>query len=198
MPQKRYHLISFIVALAFAVGAAAGESYFEKKQDKKEIRQDKGVLGATSAVLDRLTRSIDLWVEANLKGDGKNIHKYETAIFEQIRADIASSRRLVERYEAEVRRSTSEYNRPHDTRAGHRDDRADLRDDVKDLHQARQLLRVKERLASSLHRTTAFSNKYRLLGDYKEVLRRELGMARVELAEDVNELHKDRVEGRRE
>ncbi len=40
-------------------------------------------------------------------------------------------------------------------------------------------------------RTDAFSNKYRLLGDYIDLLRRELGMTRLELAEDIKERHED-------
>lgn len=198
MKLSRYNFIFFIVTVAFATVTLAGGNYWEKRGDKQEIQQEKKELGTTSTTVKRLTHNIDLWVDANLKGHGKKADKYEQTIFELIEGDIASSRRLAERYEAEVRSSTTEYNRSHTSRAERRDDRADLRDDVKDLHRAWQFLKVKERLASSLHRTTAFSNKYRLFGDYAEVLRCELGMARVELAEDINEHYKDRVEGHRE
>jgi len=197
MTPKRYHLIFIILVLAFASGAAAG-NYLEKKQDKSEIRQDKMELVATSAALARLSGTIDRWVEANLTGHNKKVHRYEESILEQIQADIASSRRQLERYEAEVRSSAKEYNLLHQSRAARHDDRVDLRDDVKDLHLTGRLLKEKERLASALHKVATFSNKYRLLGDYMEVMRRELGMAKVELVEDANELREDRVEGRRE
>jgi len=197
MTPKRYHLIFIILVLAFASGAAAG-NYLEKKQDKREIRQDKMELVATSAALARLSGTIDRWVEANLTGHNKKAHRYEESILEQIQADIASSRRQLERYEAEVRSSAKEYNLLHQSRAARHDDRVDLRDDVKDLHLTGRLLKEKERLASALHKVATFSNKYRLLGDYMEVMRRELGMAKVELVEDANELREDRVEGRRE
>ncbi len=197
MTPKRYHLIFIILVLAFASGAAAG-NYLEKKQDKKETRQDKKALGATSVAIDRLSGTIDRWVEANLTGYNKKANSYEESIFEQIQADIASSRQQLERYEAEVRSSAKEYNLLHQSRAARHDDRVDLRDDVKDLHLAGRLLKEKERLASSLRKVATFSNKYRLLGDYMEVMRRELGMAKVELVEDANELREDRVEGRRE
>ncbi len=198
MTQKRYHLIFIIIILAFASGAAAPGNNLEKKQDKREIRQDKKELGATSATLARLSGTIDRWVEANLTGHNKKAHSFEESILEQIQADIVSSQRQLERYEAEVRSSTMEYNRLPQSRAARRDDRVDLRDDVKDLHLTGRLLKEKERLASSLRKVATFSNKYRLLGDYMEVMRRELGMAKVELVEDTNELREDRVEGRRE
>jgi len=197
MTRKRYHLIFIILVLAFTSGAAAG-NYLEKKQDKSEIRQDKMELVATSAALARLSGTIDRWVEANLTGHNKKANSYEESIFEQIQADIASSQRQLERYEAEVHSSAREYNSLPQSRAARHDDRADLRDDVKDLYLAGRLLKEKERLASSLRKVTTFSNKYRLLGDYMEVMRRELGMAKVELVEDVNELREDRVDGRRE
>lgn len=198
MIQKRYRPVLFIVAVALVAGAAAGDDYFEKKRDRTEISQDKRELTATDAAFARLSGTIDRWVQANLDGDDKKVRRYEEAIFHQVEADVLSSRRVVERYEAEVRGSAREYDRPHDSRVVRRDDRADLRDDIGDLRRARQLLKAKERLVSSLRRTIAFSNKYRLLGDYVEILRRELGMTRLELAEDVNELHQNRVEGRRE
>jgi len=157
MAQKKYYLISFIIMFALTAGVAVAGNYFEKRQDRKEIRQDKKELGATSATYTKLSSNIDRWVEANLR----------------------------------------EYNSLHNTRVARCDDRADLREDVSDLNQAKQLLSVKERLASTLKQSTAFSNKYRLLGDYLEVLRRELGITRVELAEDVKELHEDRAERRR-
>jgi len=197
MAQKKYYLISFIIMFALTAGVAVAGNYFEKRQDRKEIRQDKKELGATSATYTKLSSNIDRWVEANLKGNDKKAQNYEEVILELIGADITSTRRMIEQHKAEVLRSTREYNSLHNTRVARCDDRADLREDVSDLNQAKQLLSVKERLASTLKQSTAFSNKYRLLGDYLEVLRRELGITRVELAEDVKELHEDRAERRR-
>jgi hypothetical protein len=198
MTQKKYHLVFIILVSVLTSGAVAAGNYLEKKQDKREISQDKKELGTTSATLDRLSVTIDRWVETNLTGHNKKANSYEESILAQIKADIASSQRQLERFEAEVHSSAKEYNHFHQSPVAHRDDRADLRDDVKDLHLARRLLKEKERLASSLHKAKAFSNKYRLLGDYMEVMRRELDIVRVELAEDVNELHEDKVKGRRE
>jgi hypothetical protein len=198
MKLTKYYLTVILILAALGGRVFAGESQSEKRQGKKEIRQDKKELATTKTAAKRLIHNIDLWVDASLNGHDKRAGKYEQAIFELIDADIASSRRQVERYENEVRSSEVEYNQQHIPGVARRDDRTDLRDDVKDLHQALQYLRVKERLASSLRRTDAFSNKYRLFGDYTELLRHEFGLTRVELAEDVKELHEDRVEGRRE
>jgi len=194
MRSKRYYII-FIIALVFAVKITAGESSWERRQDRKEICQAAQELRNTKVAFDQLICTINLWHDANLKQDNKMIRKYEAAIFELIRTDLASSRRVVQQHEAEVRRSAREYNRPYNTRVGSRDDRNDLHDDVQDHYRASQLLKRKEHLAASLFRATAFSNKYRLLDDYAEVLRRELGMNRIEIAEDVHEIHEGWVEG---
>ncbi len=198
MTQKRHNLILLIIVLACASGAIAVGDYAEKKQDKGEIRQDKKELRATSAALTRLSETIDHWVEANLTGHDKKARRYEESILEQIRADITTTRQQLERYEAEVDSSVREYSRAHQSAAARHDDRVDLRDDIKDLNLAKRLLKEKERLSSALREVAAFSNKYRLLGDYMEVMRRELGIAKLELVEDANELREDRVKGRRE
>jgi len=195
MRSKKYYIIIFIIASVFAVKTTTGESLRERRQDQKEIRQAAQELRNTKVAFDQLICTIDLWHDANLKQDNKMIRKYEATIFELIRTDLASSRRVVQQHEAEVHRSAREYNQPHNTRAGRRDDRNDLHDDVQDTCRASQLLKRKEHLAASLFRATAFSNKYRLLDDYAEVLRCELGMNRTEIAEDVHEIHEDWVEG---
>jgi len=200
MMQKRSHAMLFVILTvsAFGAGTVWGGRFQEKKQDRQEIRNDKREQRTTKATFVQLSKTVDRWVEANLKGDDKRVKRYEQAILNQIRDDIVSSQRLVDRYDAEIRRSAKECQGTHSSQADRHDNRADLRDDVKDLYRARQLLKIKERLASTLSRTATFSNKYRLLGDYLETLRRELGMVRVELVEDVNEFHEDRAERHRE
>jgi len=197
MVQKAYYLALFVVASVFVAGVVAGGNLSEKRQDKREIRQNKTELGATSTALARLSGTVDSWVKANLRGDDEKAQYYEESISRQVQADIASSRQLVNRYEAEVRRSNKEYHRPYRFRVARHDDRVDFHDDVKDLDHAKQLLAVKERLVSAFNRTAVFSNRYRLVGDYMETMRRELNLTRAELAEDMNELHEDRVEGHR-
>jgi len=87
-----------------------------------------------------------------------------------------------------VERSEREMERPHATVVGTVDDRRDWRDDRADLKKMEGLLKAKERLYTSLRKSQSFSGKYRLLGDYLELLKREVRAEKIEVAEDVREL----------
>ena len=65
-------------------------------------------------------------------------------------------------------------------------------DNKNDLGKAKQLLGAKKRLAITWANSDAFSNKYRLINDYLDVLRRQTGQERIVLAEDTEEPPNDR------
>lgn len=182
--------------LLLAAGSLSARNS-EIGQDRKEIRQDRIELAQTQSAFKKLNRAVDFWHDAWLKGDGKKIEQYEQGFCHIIRDDIEASRRLISRHEDELRRSAAEFGQRHDSKAARKDDRADMRDDIADLKRARGLVKVKERLYRTLVRSSAFSNQYRLLGDYLDLLARELGMGRLELAEDIEERHEDLVDRRR-
>lgn len=163
----------------------------EKAADRREIRQDKNELYQTGVAMERLTTTMDNWVDANLQGKDKDVDRLEKVILQQIETDIAASRQQIERAETEVISSRREYHPRYQSAASRHDNRLDLKDDVRDLTVTRKLLKAKQQIAASLQKTAAFSNKYRLLGDYIDLLRRELGMTRLELAEDIKERRED-------
>lgn len=175
-------LVTLLLVLP-AAGATAGSTP-EKAADKQEIKQDHQFLKHIRKTLDELDRAIDLWHDANLKGGDKKIALAHEKIQQILQADITTSWDRIGESEIEVFKSAEEFKSTPSTGNGHKDGRVDLRGDIKNLKQAKIVLRTKERLYSSIEKSSAFSNKYRLLGDYTDVLKKQLGLSRIELAED--------------
>ncbi|HWR83499.1 MAG TPA: hypothetical protein VN285_09360 [Candidatus Deferrimicrobium sp.] len=194
--RNRFIVIAIVCSLPAAV---RGEGNFrDPRLDRREIRQDRREQRQTDSIQFRLSAAKDLWVEANLKDDEDDIRTHEGIIRDVISIDIDVSRQTVARFQSEALRSAAEFYEGHEHPFTRIDDRLDKRDDVRDLRRARQLLAAKEGLAEAFTKTDAFSNKYRLLEDYLDILRREQGLVQTEVAEDGRELREDRVEGRRE
>ena len=181
-------LISIIaILLVFSVVFAANGKY-EKKQDIKEIHQDKKDIGKTRTTLGKLKQKIDIWHEANLFGNTGLCREKEIEILDILDEDINATKARIEKYRQEVNRSGFESRRAHYSKVQKIDDRRDFRDDKSDLKTAQNLYKVKKRLYLSLKKTSSFSNKYRLLGDYVSILNREMGLKKLELAEDYQEI----------
>ncbi|MFQ5500528.1 MAG: hypothetical protein ACE5FH_12755 [Candidatus Zixiibacteriota bacterium] len=176
---------AFVILFLLVPAVQAGNAGHQIQQDKKEIRWDRRQFQQTSITLNKLTDRIDIWHDAWLKGDNKATRRNQVRIEELIRSDIRQSQEFVKWFEGELAKSRSH-------RRDGSESQFDVRDDRFDLAGARRLYRVKQQLATAMGRTDSFSNKYRLLGDYQEVLRRELRLTTVELAEDVSELNADR------
>jgi hypothetical protein len=188
----RFHLACVLTGLLVAGGVNAGDKNAEEQQDKKEIRQDKRELVSTRVTVKEFSHAINLWHDANLKGDRAKIRKYEDKLYNIMRDDIGSTATVVKRYESEASQSAREFKRGDRNWSEQTDDHGDLRDDRLVLQKARGILKTKQRLAASFIKSPAFSGKYRLLGDYVDILRKEQGMTRIELAEDVSEFQKER------
>lgn len=190
--SRRFRFVCVLAGLLVAGGVNASDKNVEEQQDKKEIRQDKRELVSTRATVKELSHAINLWHDANLKGDRGKIRKYEDKLYSIMRDDIGSTATVVKRYETETSQSAHEFERGERNWSERTDDHGDLRDDRRDLQKARGILMTKQRLASSFVKSPAFSSKYRLLGDYVDILRQEQAMTRIELAEDVSEFREDR------
>ncbi len=189
--SKRFRFVCVLACLAIAGSVNAGDKNLEEQMDKKEICQDKSELVSTRVTIKEISAAINLWHDANLKADRAKIRKYEDKLYNIMREDIGSTAKVVERYETEASQSAREFEREHPNWSDRSDGHSDMRDDLKDYHKARGLLKTKQRLSSSFIKSPAFSSKYRLLGDYVDILRQQQRMTRIELAEDVSELGDD-------
>ncbi|TFH50004.1 MAG: hypothetical protein E4G89_04000 [Methanothrix sp.] len=178
--SKRLSLGVLLVGLVLVSMSWAASG--DKAQAQKEISPDKPEIAQAKQALNEFKESIDRWHMANLEGDPAKIERHQSQIYAIIRADIKQSQAFVQRREKEAGQSAGDLQG-----TNCREQPQDLRADLMNLKSARQLVMVKENLFLALKRSQTFSNKYRLLNDYVELLQRESGVVRMELAEDGRE-----------
>ncbi len=110
-----------------------------------------------------------LWLDAVLSGAKSEAAEFEKNLLGIVNLNIMTSQGEVRAMAKEIALAPG--------------DQAELKTDGDDrFGQAIDHLNAKEALFRSALRTDAFSNKYRLLGDYIDLLRRELKMPRLKLA----------------
>ena len=123
--------------------------------------------------LTELEVDYGLWLETTLSGVQPEVDRLEKAMFALVNYDIYVSQEKV-RALAKAAAVKSWQDKP--------DSLAQPSDEALDLQIAISSLNAKESLYRSINKTKAFSNKYRLLGDYINLLRRELELPRLKLA----------------
>ncbi len=186
---RRLFLLAAGLVLALVVSGIAGDNQTVSNPVKKELRFDVRETERTSLVIKNLSHEIDLWHDASLKRNSKRMKAHEKRIFDMIQDDIQARDRVIYRFENEAGRSIKGVvSEPGPVAAAPAMEKHQAVDDIKDLRQAKQLVKAKELLFDSIKRTDTFSNRYRLLGDYLEIVNREHRLNTVELAEDGREL----------
>ena len=180
------------ILMIVAAGPVHAKGPAEAHQEIKEIRRDTRDQTVTRATLERLSHTVDLWHDANLKDDQSLAYRYEQQLNEIILSDIGATARHLSQRAKEIKRSVRQMHCEERRWSEPMDDQASLADDTKDNEKLEMIFKTKKRLAAAIAKSEAFSNRFRLLGDYEEVLRAELGFDRQQWAEDVKELRSDR------
>lgn len=170
MTRKATLAYSIICGLILAAVPAIGQDNQPIKQTDPNIAPAQEVVevGEISTTSQKLNRAVDLWHDANLKGDVRKSNEYERMIFDLLMADI---RFLRSQIDVATRRVPEK-----------EIDTLTLRRQQENLKKNAGFLRAKERLVSSLRKAEAFSNKYRLYGDYLQVLKIERRRNSIQLA----------------
>lgn len=166
--MKSIFLVTLAFSLLIAIGVTAGEDLQKANQQTKQVEQPQ-------LCLDKLNSVIDYWHDAYLNGDDKKIQEYEEKICDVIVDDINALYKLVSSTESAVSASSVE------------GENAANQDGKSEAARIRKILNAKELLLARLQTGESFGQKYRVLGDYQDLLRRQLGLTRLELAEDVEE-----------
>ena len=180
---RRISLLAAIFMLAFVGASFAGDNSAESSAF--DIKLDVREMNRTDKVSQELSHEVDLWHDAILKRNAKRVRKHQKRIFSLIDSDIRARSQAVRRYEREANKSVK--NIVENVRADEpvsASEKYAAKDDIKDLRKARQLVKAKEILFDSIKRTETFSNRYRLLGDYLEIVSRENRLNKIELAEN--------------
>jgi hypothetical protein len=130
------------------------------------------------AVLTELEVDYTLWLEAQLVGDRAEKERLEKNLVGLVNYDIFVNQELVRDLAKRVALASSQK----EDATGGPPSAATRSQEKVTFEQAIARLNVKEMLFRSFSRSPSFSNKYRLLGDYIDLLRKELDMPRLKLA----------------
>ena len=134
---------------------------------------------------ERLSYSIDLWYDAALKGNESETRRFEGVIHSFLDNDIRTDEQLLSLLSDQISRAALNSNGCDSLVEDSSSNPAPL--DRSALSQAWEVVNTKKLLQENISRASAFSNKYRLMGDYIELLRRELDLPRLKLASAANE-----------
>ncbi len=130
--------------------------------------------------MENLLHHVDLWHDAILKGDRQRVRYYEQEIRGILRSDITATEQTVRHYARKA--ALAKHKQTQDQQpVGVKSTKATER---RLFRQSLTLLNTKEHLSRSFIRTEAFSNKYRLINDYIDLLRKQLDMPHPELASE--------------
>lgn len=128
--------------------------------------------------LDQLSHLTQLWCQAHERKDKASEICLENEILRVIKTDIFKTQNNLLHHQKTLRDSQDRGYGEEPYAA--EDDPVTLDRDL--LARLRSMIAAKEALATSVLRSKDFSHKYRLLSDYQYLLRSQLGMPKVRLA----------------
>ena len=149
--------------------------------DAKDASQPAAVpLCSLESTITRMQQDYQEWVAATLRDDDNAATVHEQALKSAVWLDLMRCEDRVRLLAKQVTLSRDSLGTVHDANA-----ESDFKDALSNL-------KAKQALNRSITSTDAFSNKYRLLGDYIYLLRKELKMRPPELA-DVPKEHDEQT-----
>jgi hypothetical protein len=169
----RFVVLAFVVTLT-SVAVVAADQPGAAQTDISALTWSEY---SQQGILSTLELDHDLWLEAQLGGDHDQVARIEKELLGLINRDIFGHQERVREIAKDM--VLSSVPGPDSAAAPAASDSLQSRVDFKGEI---DILNAKEALCRSFRRTDAFSNKYRLLGDYIDLLRRELEMPRLKMA----------------
>lgn len=169
--MKRYAwLTGTVVAMSLSIGQAA----------EPNTRPDSVQSPASITAADSLDIIMEQWYQFILEGNDSQANAVEQQILRLLSTDVDQTQKrltsLISSDKGESKAADATFAKA-DTNA------SSLHDSVEFL---RSSVRVKRILYESISASDAFSYKYRLLGDYVDLLRREVGLPKLKLASEKN------------
>jgi hypothetical protein len=138
----------------------------------------------TGLAPEKLSYSIDLWYDAVLKGDDRRADRYEYAMVDMVRKDIDSTLLALTQFGEYYKRTQSEAVKL-DSTAPHGAYLPVLEKLDQDVYsEVWQIYKTKEQLYQAIQRSPFPSNRYRLMTDYIDVLRRQIGLPKLKIVYD--------------
>ena len=174
--------LTIAAALALAGLAFAGEMNTEDAVQSVSIPQPLQEYYYGGLAPEKLAYCIDLWYDAALKGDKGNASKYEQMINDILRTDLDSTRQELSLFGKQLDEFQKAELLQDSTNASTYKFSPEILDAQEMYGHEWECYKSKERLAGTIRNTDSFSNKYRLMSDYIEVLRRDIGLPKLKYA----------------
>jgi hypothetical protein len=179
----KMRLRTLIILLGIALVGSGASAIASESKPQHTVGPVSGELFKLETTCDRLSHSIDLWHDATLRGNEGNIEKYFGEIVSMVDQDIVASRRLLKLFAQETlllqQAATDVEERNLLEEEAQQEEMRATREAIEQLA---ALINTKMALKEALDNSVAFSNRYRLLGDYINLLRKELEIPKVKLA----------------
>lgn len=185
----RLFKLATIVGLTILTSGLAMAGVADQQSKQAENSQGLSKQGSPTLEFDMntsykvLDHAIDLWHDAVLKDNRKQMlhrsNEIDDILVENIQSNRLQIKMLVRQMEVANRNNSFEGRNlvGNDQADDHLAEYREL------LPRLSGMIVTKEELYRAISRTETFSNKYRLLGDYKSLLRRELKMPGLNLVE---------------
>ncbi len=178
MTMTRKYLLAVVMIFAVAAIGLAGVVRAEPPVIRADSVAEATQVYSLPVVIEQLDAYYRAWARAKLDGNEDQREKLENKLYDLVNYDIsvtAGKVRQLARLAVLAKGGDPDHAHPDGA------DRIGSPDGDR-FRERLSLLKTKETIYRSLSRTDAFSNKYRLLGDYLGLLRSEQSTPRLELA----------------
>jgi len=177
--MKRLTMVAILALAGFAFAGGKGNGDSKSAVNIPEPLQEYYYTGLEP---ERLAYCIDLWYDAALKGDNSKAAKYEKMIHDILRTDLDSTRQALSLFGRQLDESQkAEIVQDSVVPLNYKFSPEIL--EAQELYdQEWESYKAKERLVVTIQSSGSFSNKYRLMSDYIEVLRRDIGLPKLKYA----------------
>ena len=180
----KYRFVAGVVWCLALLMLVAGGVRPVASEEAPEIGGDSVAAQTYQISADDMWLQYELWLAAIKAGDPELIEEYESILKGMVDADIAASQSLVHELA-----QTVVLNSDADSVSANAQGDSKKTADTAEAKAAREAFReklaslnTKEALCLALDKTDNFNHKYRLLGDYINLLRRELKMPKAQWA----------------
>jgi hypothetical protein len=183
VPMRTKYLVAFFVLMLLALPSTLfADGGNGKAVDSNRVTPGDHDPFKPQNKFEVLSYAIDLWHDATLKGDDGKMKECRDDIQKFLEADIESDRNLIkmltrQAVDGQVAKGEEGKNLIEEKPA-----KKLSKADQELVNELAQMIRTKELLVDGISRSEAFSNQYRLLGDYTDLLRKELDMPRLQYA----------------
>ena len=163
-------LVVFSMLTLMAVVVLAGTKQ-NNQNSQTDSTQDKRQINSRVVLYNNLSMAIDYWHDASLKGNKKLIAEKKRIIFEIISNDIKDCYQAISYAKLET------------SYLQDADNKTKNKIQPTQLQYAENSLGTKNLLFTALKKSISFAYSYRLFADYLQILKEEIAVEKIEVAE---------------